>query len=343
MRSKIAFFLAGILALVSVSAGAQEVYPPQALTPDGNFSLVGTLTVSGPISAPAWGANGILIKEPASTVTDLTSSGTIADNAVNAIAQTTLAYANPTTATDASSFLIANAPANGTNSTITNFLAFKVAAGNAKLLGNVGIGGNFGTNSNVFNITPGANANTFTSATEGKVFNISAATQNDGATSGTVAAKNTAAIGQITYTSTSARTITDATSLLITGPPICSTNTTCTNGPFSIKVVTGASLFGGDIQFSGNLVATSATSGIVLKRGSNGRTGTFVCTSGGTIVVSNTSYAITDTVGVSLNTLGGSISAQPFVIANSAGVSFSMKCATSDTSTYNYILTGNAS
>lgn len=96
------------------------------------------------------------------------------------------------------------------------------------------------------------------------------------------------------------------------------------------------------VNSSDNLTMTAAAKGLVLKQGANGRAGTFICTSGGTIVVSNSSYAVTDTVGTSLNALGGSITAPPFTIANSAGVSFSMKCATSDTSTYNYTLTGNA-
>ena len=70
--------------------------------------------------------------------------------------------------------------------------------------------------------------------------------------------------------------------------------------------------------------------------------GTFVCTSGGTIIITNTNAAITDVVSISLNTIGGSFTAAPFVNAITAANSFSTKCATSDTSTYNYAIIKNS-
>ncbi len=80
----------------------------------------------------------------------------------------------------------------------------------------------------------------------------------------------------------------------------------------------------------------------MLKQGSNGAVGTFVCTSGGTITINNTNVATSDAIIISLNTVGGTISTNPTVNAITAATSFTAKCATSDTSTYNYAIIKNA-
>lgn len=66
------------------------------------------------------------------------------------------------------------------------------------------------------------------------------------------------------------------------------------------------------------------------------RKGTFVCTSGGTITISNANEAITSDVVISLNTAGGTVSTAPAMKTATAGTGFTVLCATSDTSTYNY-------
>jgi hypothetical protein len=68
----------------------------------------------------------------------------------------------------------------------------------------------------------------------------------------------------------------------------------------------------------------------------NVTTGTLVCTSGGTIAVTNSNAAITDNIIISLNTVGGTVSTVPAVSVITANSGFSVKCATSDTSTYNW-------
>lgn len=70
----------------------------------------------------------------------------------------------------------------------------------------------------------------------------------------------------------------------------------------------------------------------------SGRKGTFVCTSGGSIVVSNTLWTTTSIVLVSMNTPGGTVSWSPNVKTATAGTSLTFICATSDTSTYNYTI-----
>lgn len=92
----------------------------------------------------------------------------------------------------------------------------------------------------------------------------------------------------------------------------------------------------------GNVVMGTATKTLVLKQGSNGTVGTFVCTSGGTITISNTNIAISDAIIISLNTVGGTISTPPATKAITAATSFQVLCATNDTSTYNYAIIKNA-
>lgn len=66
------------------------------------------------------------------------------------------------------------------------------------------------------------------------------------------------------------------------------------------------------------------------------RKGTFVCTAGGTITITNANEAITSDVVISLNTAGGTISTSPAMKTVTAATGFTVLCGASDTSTYNY-------
>lgn len=68
------------------------------------------------------------------------------------------------------------------------------------------------------------------------------------------------------------------------------------------------------------------------------RSGTFVCSSGGSITVANSNVLPTSNVIISLNSAGGTISTPPAIKSISSGVNFVALCATSDTSTYNYVI-----
>jgi len=92
----------------------------------------------------------------------------------------------------------------------------------------------------------------------------------------------------------------------------------------------------------GKLVSLGATNTIVLKQGSNGSTGTFVCTSGGSINVANTFATTADVIAISLQVAGGTISTPPAVSVPPNGTQFTVKCATSDTGTYGYAITRTA-
>ena len=66
------------------------------------------------------------------------------------------------------------------------------------------------------------------------------------------------------------------------------------------------------------------------------RTGTFVCTAGGTITISNTNEIATSDVHISLNAAGGTITTPPAMKTVTAGTGFTVLCGATDTSTYNY-------
>lgn len=95
-----------------------------ATSPAAKFHVAGNLTAS------SWTTAGIQSRYDAATFTNSSSSGTVANIAVNAWAQPTLAASSSTTYTNASTLYVANAPAAGTNVTITNAYAFYAAAGN---------------------------------------------------------------------------------------------------------------------------------------------------------------------------------------------------------------------
>lgn len=86
----------------------------------------------------------------------------------------------------------------------------------------------------------------------------------------------------------------------------------------------------------------AATSGVVLKQGANGLCGTFVANGATPVVVNNSNIAITDSIIISLNTIGGTVGVQPHVSAITGSTSFAVTCTAVDTSTYNYAIIKNA-
>lgn len=107
--------------------------------------------------------------------------------------------------------------------------------------------------------------------------------------------------------------------------------------------VAGAGYFGAEVAAgTGHFIATTAAKTLQLKQGANGAVGTFICTSGGSITVTNSNVAISDAIIISLNTAGGTITTAPALNAITAATSFVAKCATNDTATYNYAIIKNA-
>lgn len=68
------------------------------------------------------------------------------------------------------------------------------------------------------------------------------------------------------------------------------------------------------------------------------RKGTFVCTAGGTITISNANGLATSDVVISINTLGGTVSTPPAMSTITPGTGFTVLCGAADTSTYNYVI-----
>ncbi len=105
--------------------------------------------------------------------------------------------------------------------------------------------------------------------------------------------------------------------------------------------VTGTWSFSGAGVVGGSIVYSAATAGPTLKRGANGRCGTFVANGVTPVTVSNTSVAITDAIIISLNTVGGTVGVQPHVATITGATGFTVICTASDTSTYNYAIIKN--
>jgi hypothetical protein len=131
--------------------------------------------------------------------------------------------------------------------------------------------------------------------------------------------------------STAQRTITLGTTALLLGQTFTSVAGLASVSAGSVSATAGSftALVAGSETVSGiATVGQLATSG--------GRKGTFVCTSGGTITIANTNELASSDVVISLNTLGGAITTAPAMATVTAGTGFTVKCASGDTSTYNY-------
>ena len=97
----------------------------------------GSLTFSGNISATAWTTSGIRHVSVAATLTDTSSTGTVANAYTNNFGGNTIAASNAVTYTNYGTVFI-NDPTAGTNVTITNAYSL-ITAGNVKL-GSTGTG-----------------------------------------------------------------------------------------------------------------------------------------------------------------------------------------------------------
>lgn len=92
---------------------------------------------------------------------------------------------------------------------------------------------------------------------------------------------------------------------------------------------------------AGNMISSAAAKGLVLKRGSNGKVGTFTLTGATPVTVSNTSVATSDIVCISLNTVGGTVGSQPSLKTLTAGANFTVSGTSGDVSVYNYSITSS--
>lgn len=101
-----------------------------------NLAVGGTISRTGAVSQAAWqNATGVALNLAAATYTDTsTGAGTVAGpSAASWLGQPTFASTNAVTYTEAATLYIQNAPAAGTNTTLTNPYALLVANGVVKI------------------------------------------------------------------------------------------------------------------------------------------------------------------------------------------------------------------
>lgn len=122
----------------------------------GIYLNAGTLGLGGNISSTAWTTNGVQLSVAAATLTDTTSSGTVAVMAASAFASSTYIASSATTYTTAATVYITGSPIASTNVTITNSFPLYVANGVAALTG--GIATNVATSQSNFNAASGNSA-----------------------------------------------------------------------------------------------------------------------------------------------------------------------------------------
>ncbi len=136
------------------------------------------------------------------------------------------------------------------------------------------------------------------------------------------------------------KTLTVSNSITLAGTD--STVMTFPSTSATVARTDAAQSFTGDQTFAGNTIFSVAASGTTLKRGANGRCGTFVLNGSTPVTVGNTSIAITDAIIFSLNTIGGVVGVYPTIATITAGSGFTVAGTAADVSTYNYAIIKNA-
>lgn len=131
---------------IALTSDLSAYAPLAGATFTGPVSVDGaSFSLTGNISAPAWTTNGIRYKNVAATLTDTTSTGTVATAYTNVFGGNTIAASNATTFTNYYTTYI-NQPTAGTNVTLTNRWALGVG-GNVQVTGQVSAGNNTVTTS----------------------------------------------------------------------------------------------------------------------------------------------------------------------------------------------------
>lgn len=138
-----------------------------------------------------------------------------------------------------------------------------------------------------------------------------------------------------------------------TGKSLGTTSATYDEGTNSFTM-TGALFLEGNLEGSGQISGTdvivtgdfqtlTAAKTLVLKQGTNGKTGSFTLNGITPVTVNNTSVTLNSMIFFSLKTVGGTVGAIPVLSAPpTAGISFSVEGTAGDTSVYNYIIIESA-
>lgn len=198
-----------------------------------NFLGIGTaapaaaLDIAGNISASARTTSGIKIRQRASTVTDTSSSGTVASNYLNVYSATTIAATNVTTYTT-TIWNFYQAPIAWSNVTLTNNITSYIQW-NGVVSWNLTIGTSISPWSRIY-ISGNTSQNART--TGGAIIRLASATHTDQTSSWTVATAATVWFDAGAFAATNVTTYTNATWLYIDAPT-AGANVTITN-PYAI-------------------------------------------------------------------------------------------------------------
>ena len=203
------------------------------------------LHFGGNVSAAAWTTSGIRLRVDSGTVTDTSSSGTVSNMGVSAIAGSAVAASSATTYTNAATLFIGGAPTAGANVTITNALALQVQGGTSWFRGNVLLGA-ASTGAAQAQLHLQSNQTATAWGVSGAGIRVQSATYTDTSSSGTVAATAVHGFGTPTLAASSATTYTDAATLRLNAVPVAGSNVTITNA-YSL-IAAGNSRFDGNIS-----------------------------------------------------------------------------------------------
>lgn len=98
----------------------------------------------------------------------------------------------------------------------------------------------------------------------------------------------------------------------------------------------GAQANGGSI--STTFIASQITANSLYLKTTGWNAGTFVANGATPVDISRIATSINDVIIISLNTIGGTVGAQPVVTSVTADTGFSVTATAGDTSTYNYVV-----
>lgn len=160
------------------------------------------------------------------------------------ISAPTYAFAGASTITTAGTFNVPNAPIAGANATITTDAAI--------IVGNVAWKSSNGTSNGILILPPGINNGIGAVTTRHGLGITSGGTVSLGDQTATLQNLASLNLDAITYSSTTlVRTVTNAATLSIAGPPANGGNITFSSGPYSLHVKSGISKFDGYVDLSG--------------------------------------------------------------------------------------------
>lgn len=276
-----------------------------ALPAGGTFTIERPMAVTPTaFSVSAWGVTGSLRAFNSATVTDSSSSGTVATAVANSFAVPTFAASSATTFTNVANVYIGGDPTAGSNVTLTNSYGLW-NVGKTRLDGSTTFNGsaNFvGTRISI-DTTAESVGNL---GNVGTMLNLRARNITDTSGSGTVAVNSTFSVDIPTLLASSPVTYTDATMAFFNGPPVASTNVTITR-KHSILVQDGTSAgssITGAVVIS-STIGTAATS-TAIGAGNINTGGTL--TTGGNVTIGGTvaSYNGLATAGNGVATIQGS-------------------------------------